>query len=215
MNEHKAQKIQDAVVVDAKKEKNILMLVAACGLLLGIIVGYFLWGNVGSPEVELFETEPQRIINSENQQVPTSTEPVAEVPAEETEKQKVEELVAGIEQNQAAVIESVTQKENEVVVSGQNAGPSVKIDSFKIAAASWIAVHDDVNGELGNVLGARRFVAGQYSASNVPLLRATIPAKKYYVGIYLDNGDGKFDRKSDTLLREPDGEMIGSTFTTL
>ncbi len=102
----------------------------------------------------------------------------------------------------------IAQAENQV------AGKSVIVSKVKLSATSWVAVHEDRAGELGNVLGARRFAQGEYQNSLVPLLRGTTSGQKYYVGIYKENGDGKFDRKTDTLLHGEDGEMIGSTFVT-
>ena len=80
------------------------------------------------------------------------------------------------------------------------------------SVVSWVAVHEDINGEIGNVLGARSMPAGEQKNVFVPLLRGTTPGKEYHVGIYKDNGDLKFDRKTDMLLRADDGEMIGASF---
>jgi hypothetical protein len=141
-------------------------------------------------------------------------------------------------QNQAAVVQSV-QDALERVAQGTQSGSSVSNQLFaqtaadttsfvgttnqpagklvvftnaRLASTGWIAVHEDIDGELGNVLGARSFGPGEYTMMPVPLLRGTVPGGTYHVGIYKDNGDLKFDRKIDVLLRAEDGEMIGSSF---
>jgi protein-disulfide isomerase len=126
----------------------------------------------------------------------------------------VKEIITEIDQRQAAVIESVRAREQYVDVSLQQAGEWVMIDKVKVSASSWIAVHDDVYGEVGLVLGARRIDAGEYSDLQVPLLRATIPVGTYIVGIYRDDGDRQFERHADEIQREKDGEMISDTFST-
>lgn len=117
-----------------------------------------------------------------------------------------------VEKNQAAVLASIQNTADFIEVSDQPAGKSVFVKKSKLSALGWIAVHENINGELGNVLGARAFTTGDHFDLTVPLLRGTTAGQIYHVGIYKENGDGKFDRKTDTLLRSEDGEMIGGSF---
>jgi len=176
-----------------KKENKIIAGSVAVGLVLGFGVGFIVWGYDGQAGDALIV---QKI--EDNIVAPTD----------------LIEKTAG--ENTASVF-AVMMGETESVIanaSHQAPGKVVKIDKIVLDAVSWVAVHEDINGELGNVLGARSFAPGEYTNISVPLLRGTTIGKKYYVGVYKDNGDLKFDRKTDTLLRGSDGEMIGSVFMT-
>ncbi len=128
----------------------------------------------------------------------------------------VTDITKNVEQNQAAVIASMKETADSIEVLDQKAGKSVTVARAKLSSVvSWVAVHEDINGELGNVLGARSVALGDQKNLFVPLLRSTMTGKEYSVGIYKDNGDLKFDRKTDTLLRAEDGEMIGASFVAL
>lgn len=125
----------------------------------------------------------------------------------------VDDLTKDVELNQASVIASMQESSDMLEVQNQGAGKAVMVArATLISTVSWVAVHEDINGELGSVLGARSVAMGEYSNMYVPLLRGTTAGREYHVGIYTDNGDLKFDRKTDTLLRFDNGEMIGASF---
>lgn len=157
--------------------------VAFAGLLVGMGTGYLIWGAGGG-----------------HIKISKNTENVAKSVQQEVEK------------NQAAVVASIQSTTDYIEVSDQSAGKSVSVKKSKLSSLGWIAVHENINGELGNVLGARAYSTGEHFDVVVPLLRGTTAGQTYHVGIYKENGDGKFDRKTDTLLRKEDGEMIGGSF---
>jgi hypothetical protein len=156
---------------------------AVIGLGIGLFTGYFIWSeNDGRAKI------------SKN--------------AEEIAKNVREE----VERNQATVLASLQNMSDYIDVANQSAGKGVAIEKAKLSSLGWVAVHENINGELGNVLGARAYTTGEHTSLFVPLLRGTTAGQIYHVGIYKENGDGKFDRKIDTLIRADDGEMIGGSF---
>ncbi|MFO0719060.1 MAG: hypothetical protein U0522_03470 [Candidatus Paceibacterota bacterium] len=152
------------------------------GLCLGLGTGYLIWGLGGGVKIN------------------KNSDAVAKSVQQEVEK------------NQAAVVASLQSGAEYIEVADQPAGKSVSIQKAKLSSLGWIAVHENINGELGNVLGARAYATGEHVGVFVPLLRGTTAGQTYHVGIYKENGDGKFDRKIDTLMRAEDGEMIGGSF---
>ncbi len=113
---------------------------------------------------------------------------------------------------QTAAVVGAVRTDDTVVVEDQVAGKVVMIAHAKLTEPGWVAVFEDKDGDLGNVLGARDLPAGEYDNFPVPLLRGTTDGATYYVGIYRENGDGQFGYHTDTLMRSPDGEMVGASF---
>jgi hypothetical protein len=110
--------------------------------------------------------------------------------------------------------DSVASGSDELFVKDQEAGVSVFISRASVVSPTWIAIHEDINGELGNVLGASIFDGGDYQALMVNLLRATEVGKTYYATLFRDNGDRTFDFKVDALVVNGEGERIIATFET-
>ncbi len=101
-----------------------------------------------------------------------------------------------------------------VSVENQPAGITVSISSVTLAASGWVAIHENEDGQPGNILGAQRFDAGTH-ASTVDLLRATVPGGSYFAMLHRDNGDGAFSPSSDAPITGPDGKIITAAFAAL
>lgn len=104
---------------------------------------------------------------------------------------------------------------NTVLVSDQLAGDRVLLEEVELAVSGWVVVHEDLNGSLGNALGAARFDAGTHERGYVKLLRNTEVNQNYYIVLYEDNGDGAFSLTDDTLLANTDNGPISETFKTI
>lgn len=102
---------------------------------------------------------------------------------------------------------------NIVAAPNQSAGGTVLVNKVTSNTEIWVAVREDKNGIMGNVLGAKKVAAGTSENVIVQLLRATVPGSKYYIVLFKDNGNGVFDSKMDTLI-ESDGRVVVSTFRT-
>lgn len=119
------------------------------------------------------------------------------------------------EQNETTDEEISLTGPNAVAVEDlQEAGNKVVIAKAKFASPGWVAVHDDVGGVPGRILGAKLFDRGEVSGE-VELLRNTVPGTSYLIVLHSDDGDYKnFSAKTDTILTNEDGDMVMIRFTT-
>ena len=97
-------------------------------------------------------------------------------------------------------------------IEDQLAGFTVSIANAQVGPDQWVVVAEDREGQVGNILGAARFVGGAQSGL-VELLRATAPGKTYYGLIYKDDGDRIFSLEGDAPLRDATGNLILVSFT--
>ena len=102
---------------------------------------------------------------------------------------------------------------NAIEVDDQKVGSTVSIKSVKFENPGWVAIHDDVDGKPGNILGAAWFPKGQNSGM-VELLRNTEQGKTYFAMLHHDDGDKKFDHKIDMPLTDASGTIIMVKFMT-
>jgi len=107
----------------------------------------------------------------------------------------------------------ISSSGDRVDVDDQRAGAVVRLTSVTLSSSSWVAVHEDVGGSPGNILGAIRFDQGT-SRGDLSLLRPTQPAQLYYVRLYRDNGDREFNLEDDLLLVSTANVPIEDTFRT-
>ncbi len=98
-------------------------------------------------------------------------------------------------------------------VVDQSAGGVVYVSSLTFPKESWIAVREDNDGVMGNILGARRYPTGEHTGA-IELLRDTQAGQTYYVVIYIDDGDKDFDHKKETLLINSEGNATAAIFRT-
>jgi hypothetical protein len=104
------------------------------------------------------------------------------------------------------------QGDNGVLVNNQVPGSSVLINQVLLKGPGWVAIHDDVNGQPGRILGARLFDAGSANGI-VQLLRNTVNGKSYFAVIHTDDGNYKnFTPKTDKVLTGSNGEIIMTKF---
>ena len=96
---------------------------------------------------------------------------------------------------------------NAIEVDDQKIGSTVSIKSVKFERAGWVAIHDDLDGTPGNILGAAWFPSGENSGA-VELLRNTENGKTYFAMLHNDDGDKKFDNKIDVPLTDASSTII-------
>lgn len=102
-------------------------------------------------------------------------------------------------------------EDNIVLVKDQSAGGSVFVSRVEVESSGWVAIHEDAGGQMGNVLGARRFDPGVHQGT-VELLRGTEKGKMYYATLRRDNGDKEFGLDSDTPFKNNAGEIVFMRF---
>jgi len=135
----------------------------------------------------------------------------------DTEKEAKQDVIKKGDNGSGANVVVVDKKVSlgsSVVVNNQPAGLRVVIDSVTLDSSGWVAIHEDIEGELGNILGAQRFDAGTYKGL-VDLLRNTVEGGVYYAVLYTDDGDSMFDHKKDALMANESGEAIKSKFNAV
>ena len=105
--------------------------------------------------------------------------------------------------------EEIAEASDEVVVvEAQKAGESVTVKSVAVDEATWVAVREDKDGSLGNILGARRIEAGTQADVVVELLRPTLSGSTYHVVVYRDIEAPSFNYKEDVLVEGVDKTFI-------
>jgi hypothetical protein len=95
------------------------------------------------------------------------------------------------------------QKSNESLrVENQRAGETVQVQQAVLVEPRWMVVREIyANGEVGNILGAKWQVAGEYENITVKLLRGTVGGEQYQVTLFADSdGDKKFNHEVDESL---------------
>jgi hypothetical protein len=99
------------------------------------------------------------------------------------------------------------------VVESQTAGGSVMVASVTSEQDGWVVAHTEKNGEVGAIIAARRINAGTTQNVEIDLLGAQTQAgNNYYVVLYNDDGDKKFDYKKDFPLKDAQGNVIATKF---
>ncbi|MCK5027314.1 MAG: hypothetical protein KAS07_02770 [Candidatus Pacebacteria bacterium] len=168
-------------------------------LLIGFIIGFATHAFTSVNEV----TEDEIVETSLEKTVGTSTEPISS----EVEK----ETTTGIPVD--ATANSGSADGYSLSVIDQSAGNVVHVSQVVLEQESWVAIREDNNGGLGNILGAYRYSTGTHTGS-VELLRGTESDVMYYAVVYIDDGDKIFDHKKDTLLTDEGGKIFATKFRT-
>lgn len=101
---------------------------------------------------------------------------------------------------------------NAIAVSDQPPGMQVAIQLVTLAEDGWVAVHDDLDGRPGIILGAQRFNAGANQSGAVDLLRGTEEGRVYYAVLHRDDGDREFHHQKDILLTDAQGNPVMMRF---
>lgn len=131
--------------------------------------------------------------------------------------EKKEESVAAKKTGtiQAAAVGAGARKEDgatgatggsqEVMVNDQAAGSVVLISQAVSAEPVWVAVREEKDGGLGNILGAAKIPGGTTVSVAVELLRPTSAGRKYFVVLYRDVGEAAFNYREDVLIEGVQG----------
>lgn len=162
------------------------------GFILIVVLFWVFWGK-DSDDVAPKNEENNASVTEENN---TANIEVTEKPPVNTSVGSKEAVVSG---------------NNKVSVKDQPAGSVVEVEGLELSVVAWVAVHEERNGGLGNILGARRFEPGIH-LGEVELLRNTTAGGVYHAVLYKDNGDRQFDKATDQLMKNDSGVVIESVF---
>jgi hypothetical protein len=180
---------------EANNSKTQSAVVAA--LVIGLLVGFFIgrsWGNAGD------DGDVDKKVPMENVENASTTK----------DSKGAEDKLPGEVVKTEAV--STTDATGEVTVIDQNAGMTVAVSKVTLSNAGWVVVREDTGNGMGNILGALWLPAGTKEGASVELLRTTEAKKNYFVALYTDNGDKKFDKTVDLPIAV-DGKVISGIFS--
>jgi hypothetical protein len=105
---------------------------------------------------------------------------------------------------------------NSLVVANQTAGGTVVVSSVSLMKDGWVVIHEDRDGEPGNILGAQRFTAGLHTeGGEVDLLRWTETGLIYYAMLHRDDANRAFDHTHDLPILNEQGDVVLVKFTAL
>ena len=98
---------------------------------------------------------------------------------------------------------------NAVVVIESSAGKLVDVAKVKLEASGYVAIYEGKTGLPGAVLGYSKLLPeGEYMDVVVGLTRAVSDGEALYAKLYLDNGDGKLDAKTDMSAKDNLGNPV-------
>lgn len=114
---------------------------------------------------------------------------------------------APVEQPAATAPQAV----NALSVSDQIAASTTLITSANLVAPGYIAIHRDVNGVLGPIIGQSPLMQAGTAANiviTVPLASETF----YWAMLHTDDGDGVFDATKDPPTKDVSGTVVMQRF---
>ena len=181
-------------------------------LLIGFIIGFAMHAFTSSEEAVVSDDikEAKEELTDEKTVTDENGEVLGDTASTSEENKEVDQ----VEDDKATFNATPNNSSNggySFSVADQSAGGVVYVSQLVFAEESWIAVREDNNGELGNILGAHRYPVGKQDGV-IELLRNTEAGKTYYVVIYVDDGDKKFDHKKDVLLTDNLGDVTATIF---
>jgi hypothetical protein len=100
---------------------------------------------------------------------------------------------------------------NSVVVSDQYPGNVVYLSSVQMQSPGWVEIHKDNAGQPGAIIGSVYAPAG-ISPAKVTVSQPIVDGATYYAMLHSDNGDQKFDAKTDLPLKDSNGNIIMRIF---
>lgn len=104
--------------------------------------------------------------------------------------------------------------DNGLIVKDQASGDTVEVAEVVLQKPGWIAIHENVNGAPGRILGAQLFDSGKHDGM-VELLRNTVDGASYFAVIHTDDGNYKnFNPKTDVILNDESGKPVMVKFAT-
>jgi len=125
----------------------------------------------------------------------------------------IDETVEAVVEEQKQTFKTTVSGSGSIAVDDQGAGSSVVVARIEMNQIGWVAIREDVNGQLGNILGAVLVTEGVHENIQVPLLRDTQKEKTYRAVLFGDNGDKLFNHTVDSML-EMNGTVISDSMVT-
>lgn len=93
-------------------------------------------------------------------------------------------------------------------IEDQPAGAAVQIANISAKEIIWVAVREEKDGKVGNILGAQKVFVGDNQKASVDLLRPTVAGGAYRVVIYRDTGSPAFNYREDVPIEGVAGRFV-------
>jgi len=113
-----------------------------------------------------------------------------------------------------ATFNNQSQIVNSIEVKDQLPGNAVIVSNIALNTGAFVVVQQAQKGFYGTVIGAKFFERGERPAV-IPVNPATQAGQSYMVGLYKDDGDGKFDVTKDTPIKDSAGYAILQSFNVV
>lgn len=103
---------------------------------------------------------------------------------------------------------------NRIIIADQYPGNVVYISTVQLSKAGWVAIYTNTAGRLGDVIGETYFSSG-INPGKVNLTKPMIDGGSYFAVLLSDNGDKKFDLKTDLPITDENGNVVMRPFRAL
>jgi hypothetical protein len=100
---------------------------------------------------------------------------------------------------------------NRLTMTDQYPGNVVYVSAVQMEKDGWVAIHKDVNGQPGEIIGYAPVKAG-INPVKITLTKPLVDGQSYIAMLHGDDGDGKFDEAKDAALKDASGAVILKVF---
>jgi hypothetical protein len=98
-----------------------------------------------------------------------------------------------------------------IMIDDQFPGRVVYVSSATLPQNGFVVIHEDANGQPGNIIGSRFFRRGTNPGS-IELTASTVEGRRYWAMLHTDNGDGTFNATQDLPIRDAAGNIVMKSF---
>lgn len=177
------------------------------GLIIGFLVGWF-WHK--SVVTDLGASEGTQFATSTGQ-FPTTTPDITGGTNNGQNSQQAAVIGSTASGKYYGSPDKTVDGSGSVSVNNQKAGTVVTLESVTLDTDGWVAIRDDQNGLMGNILGAQLLAKGTHNNVKINLLRATTAGKTYHAVVYREDGKKGFAKAGDMVVMS-NGTAVSDTF---
>lgn len=122
-------------------------------------------------------------------------------------------LLIGVKPATLQKARAAVSSPNQVVVSDYSPGKIVTVAKVKLESNGYVVVHEDSKGSPGAILGYSKLISeGDSMDVVVGLTREVRSGEQVYAMLHLDDGDGRFDPKTDLPAKDYLGNPVWISF---
>ncbi|MBI5655104.1 hypothetical protein HZC53_05650 [Candidatus Uhrbacteria bacterium] len=141
-------------------------------------------------------------------------EPSLQVPGQEQPSAAVPGLPTVAQPEVPGAPEVMSNQNSYIEVKDQPAGIEVKLDYVLLQKQGFVVIHEDKDGMPGAIIGSSELLnAGEMRETFVKVKTQT--GKTYWAMLHADNGDKKFDAKTDAPVKDSKDAIVMAKFKAL